>query len=132
MHDLAAFHRNAAELLRHLGFDAPALAAGQDTVSLTVEQRFTLHLGAIDQDRWFMQADLGDALPSPSAALLECALRGNQLSALPWQPVAALDEQGRLACWLRLPGHGLDLPQLAAALDALIALAEALLDHAAR
>ncbi|OQS49206.1 CesT family type III secretion system chaperone [Chromobacterium violaceum] len=130
MHDLTAFHHCAAELLRHLGFDAPQPAAGQEVVSLTVEQRFTLHLGAIDQDSWFMQADLGDALPSPSAALLERALRGNQIAARPWQPVAALDTEGRLGCWLRLPSHGVDLPMLAAALDALIAAAEDLLGQA--
>ncbi|WP_434630180.1 CesT family type III secretion system chaperone [Chromobacterium sp. CV08] len=125
MPDLSAFHRNAADLLRHLGFDAPP-ADGRDLISLTVEQRFQLHLGAIDHDSWFMLAELGSPPASPEAALR--ALDGNRLAASPWQPVAALDDDGRLCCWLRLPGSGCDLPQLATAFDALIARAEALLD----
>ncbi|AUH52441.1 hypothetical protein CXB49_17380 [Chromobacterium sp. ATCC 53434] len=125
MPDLSAFHRNAAELLRHLGFSTPP-TDDRDLISLTVEQRFQVHLGGIDHDSWFMLAELDGPPASPEAALR--ALAGNQLAGAPCLPVAALDDNGRLCCWLRLPGSGCDLPQLAAAFDALIARAEALLD----
>ena len=131
MPDLAAFHHCANELLQHLGFDAIVPASHQEVISLTVEQRFAVHLGAIDHDHWFMLAELSEHPLHDADPLLAQALRGNQLCGQAWQPVAALDAEQRLCCWLRLPCRGLDLPQLAAAFDALIARAEALLDGAA-
>ncbi|OHX20147.1 CesT family type III secretion system chaperone [Chromobacterium sphagni] len=130
MQDLSAFHHCTSELLQHLGFAAPVPASGQEVISLTVEQRFNVHLGAIDHDNWFMLAELGECPPQSEETLQAQALRGNQLCGQAWQPVAALDAEHRLCCWLRLPCRGLDLPQLAAAFDALVARAEALLQTA--
>ncbi|BBH12678.1 CesT family type III secretion system chaperone [Chromobacterium haemolyticum] len=127
MPGLIAFHRCVAGLLQHLGFDAPELAADQEVLSLQLEQRFSLHFVCLDQDSWFMQADLGDALPSPGPAVLAQALRRNQLALQAWQPVVSLDQDERLGCWLRLPCQGCDLPSMASALDAVIVCAEELL-----
>jgi hypothetical protein len=130
MHALSDFHHSASELLRHLGFELSPPGADQEVVSLTVDSRFDLHFGSIDADTWFMQADLGFTPPESAPTRLIQAMRANQLAAHPWQPVAALDDDNRLCCWLRLPAQGCDLPRMLTAFDALIACAEQLLNAA--
>ncbi|TDR76704.1 CesT family type III secretion system chaperone [Paludibacterium purpuratum] len=130
MRDLSEFHRRASELLHHLGFDMPVPASDQDVISLAIDQRFTVHLGCIDDDHWFIQADLGIAVIDDPTTQLAWALRGNQLAASPWLPVAALDTNDHLVCWLRLPVQGNDLPTVVAAFDMLVASAERLLEPA--
>lgn len=127
MSELAAFHRCAAELLRYLGFAEVALDAEQEVVALWVEPDFRLYLGALGQDSCFMKLDLGDVLLSSDPAVLARALRQNQPSGQPWQAVTALDQDGRLGCWLRLPCHGGDLSTWVGALEALLRDADALL-----
>jgi Tir chaperone protein (CesT) family len=132
MQDLQRFRQVIGELLAGLGFETAALSVGQEVVSLDVEERFTVHFGAIDESSWFMLAELGQTDPTPDSARYGEWLRGNRLSVGAWQPVVALDAQDRLVCWLRLPLSGQDLPTLTGAFGALIAAAERLLgtDHA--
>lgn len=127
MSELVAFHRCAAELLHYLGFAEVALDAEQEVVALWVEPGFGLYLGTLDREHWFMKVDLGDVLPQSDPAVLARALRHNQPSGQPWQVVTALDQDGRLGCWLRLPCHGGDLSTWIGALEALLRDADELL-----
>ncbi|MGQ5521998.1 CesT family type III secretion system chaperone [Chitinimonas sp. PSY-7] len=127
MSDLRSFHQAVGELLRHVGFSASDIAPDQEVISLTVDERFSVHFGYIDHASWFMLADLGVNTPEQSSKRYADFLRLNQIAGQRWQPVVALDVEDRLCCWLRIPLQSYDVPVLSEAFDTLMTTVETLL-----
>jgi len=124
MTNLPRFQQLVAELLNNIGFELDTPPAEQDLFSLAVDDAYTLHLGMMNADTWFILAELPNPL-APHAPLSDW-LRANALNDQPLQPVIALDEMDRPCCYLRLPLDGYGLPDLMAAFNATLAQADML------
>ncbi|VVD93368.1 CesT family type III secretion system chaperone [Pandoraea commovens] len=123
MQDLHSFHNVVGELLQHIGFFAFDPAPDQEVVSLDVEDRMSLHFGAIDQVSWFMLAEINE---TPTTDALAAALQANHLRADFRQPVFSLNDNGTLNCWMKMPLNGQDRATLADAFGELLDVAQAL------
>jgi hypothetical protein len=92
-------------------------------VSLDVEDRMSVHFGAIDHASWFMLAEFNE---TPSTDSLMAALAANHLRADFCQPVFSLNDNGTLNCWMKMPLAGQDRATLADAFGELLDVAQAL------
>ncbi|VVD64704.1 hypothetical protein PIN31009_00289 [Pandoraea iniqua] len=123
MQDLHPFHNVVGELLLHIGFPAFAPEPDQEVVSLDVEDRLSVHFGAIDHVSWFMLAQINER---PSTESMIAALQANHLRADRYQPVISISDEGQLNCWLKMPLEGHDRVSLADAFGELIDVAQTL------
>ncbi|VVD91005.1 MULTISPECIES: type III secretion system chaperone [Pandoraea] len=123
MQDLHSFHNVVGELLHHIGFFSFEPAPDQEVVSLDVEDRMSVHFGAIDHASWFMLAEFNEM---PSTDSLMAALSANHLRADFRQPVFSLNDNGTLNCWMKMPLVGQDRATLADAFGELLDVAQAL------
>jgi hypothetical protein len=122
MPNLPRFHQRVAELLDSIGFAIDPPAEHQDLFSLSVDQAYALHLGMMNEEYWFILAELPD--PVSADAPLDDWLRVNALSDQPLRPVLALDEHNHPCCYLRLPVEGIDVPELLQAFNTMLAQAD--------
>ncbi|WP_052717692.1 CesT family type III secretion system chaperone [Chromobacterium vaccinii] len=120
MKDLSGFHDFAMALMAHIGFQGHVMLEDQEVMTLTLEQRFLIHFGCVDGERWFLLAELGECVSAQECALLLQALRHNQMTTLAWQPIASLNEKNCLCLHLILPGNKCDLSIVISAFDALL------------
>jgi hypothetical protein len=120
MRDLQQFHAMANEFLQMVGLAAETFADDQDTLSIKVEERFSIHF-CIDQSGSVFF--LGDRLKDDgisTAGFHRDWLMANQISSGGLQPVTALNENGELTCWVRLPSGICEAGELVEAFDVLV------------
>ena len=127
MQNFTLFHQLVGEVLKHIGFEQPALTASQEIISIEIEALFTVNFGLIDQKSWFILAGIRPTDETMDAEHYPLWLRSNQIGDSELQPIVALDENNQLTCWLRLPLFGCDSTHALAAFDAVLGTAHNLL-----
>lgn len=126
MQDFPKFHQLACDLIHHLGLDVPDIEASRDTFTMLIDEKYTVHLGLIDDVSWFMLAELDNPEISRNPERLRAAMRLNQLTHEAGQPIVALDASGGVNCWVRLSLADGDLPTSLGALHGLLGTLDAM------
>jgi hypothetical protein len=120
MKDLKQFHIMANGFLRQMGLSTEAFDHGQDTISIKVEERFSIHFCIDQSGSCFF---LGDRLKEDgisTASFHREWLLANQISSGALQPVTALNENAELTCWIRLPNGICETAELITAFNVLV------------
>jgi hypothetical protein len=120
MNDLQQFHRMANDLLKMVGLQEEIFKEAQDTVSIKVEDRFSIHFCMDESGSCFFLGDRLKADGASTAGFHRDWLMANQISSGKLQPVTALNEAGELTCWVRLPQGICDAGELTEAFDVLV------------
>lgn len=120
MHDLQRFHEMANDLLRLIGLPEEVFAARQDAVSIAVEDRFSIHFCIDQSGSYFFLGDRLNEDGRSTAGFHRQWLMANQIRCGALQPVTALNENGELSCWVRLPSGVGGADELIAAFDVLV------------
>jgi hypothetical protein len=120
MKDLRQFHNMANAFFRRIGLSVEDFDADQDTISIKVEDRFSIHFCIDQSGSCFF---LGDRLKEggvSTAGFHREWLLANQISSGALQPVTALNENAELTCWIRLPNGICETVELVSAFDVLV------------
>lgn len=122
MSNVLEFQGIVTELLAHIGLNIATVPVDQDLFSLSVDDSYTLHLGMMNDDIWFILAELNSAVSAD--APISDWLQRNRLNDQALQPVIALDNMARPCCYLRMQMSNHDLPEILNAFDATLACAD--------
>jgi len=131
MRNLVQFYIMANDLLNAIGLPVESFAAEQDTVSINVEERFAIHFCMDRSGSCFFLGDRLQPDGKSTASFHREWLMANQIRCGALQPVVALNGDGELSCWVRLPTGICPLPELLSAFDVLVAKMDELTHPAA-
>jgi hypothetical protein len=117
MTDLQQFHADANAFLQSLGLPAEIFAPQQDALGIEVDERFSVRFCVEPSGAYLFQGDWQDNV-DPEGAHGDW-LMANQICPGALQPVMALDDRGRLTCWMRL-ANSVATDELVEAFDMLV------------
>jgi hypothetical protein len=120
MIDIKQFHGMANEFLQMVGLSAETFADDQDTISIKVEERFSIHFCVDQSGSCFFLGDRLKENGTSTAGFHREWLMANQISSGALHPVTALNEAGELTCWVRLPRGICEAGELVEAFDVLV------------
>ncbi|HEY4317737.1 MAG TPA: hypothetical protein VGN04_09045 [Herbaspirillum sp.] len=118
MNDLQQFHSTANAFLALVGLPEEVFEHDQEQFNIRIEDRFTVRLSVEASGVYLFEGDWLEGV-NPEG-LHGDWLMANQICPGALQPVMALNENGKLTCWLRMSRDVGDANELVEGFDMLL------------